>query len=158
MPDNLGVIYKLKTELEKNDVELTTYTTDKSKEEYSFIFDCVKHIQYHINMKGMRVYSIKTRSKKTKYNRRTKINRSNKSFSSYYYNFHIRIYEFKNNEIAKKQFEILNNASKSGEGYCNRNFNTQFVLKKNEIFEFETMDDKSISFMNKYIMFIDDKL
>ena len=51
MPDNLGLINNLNKELEKNNVELTSYTVDKSKGEYSFIFDCVKHIQYHINMK-----------------------------------------------------------------------------------------------------------
>jgi len=157
MPDNLGLINNLNKELEKNDVELTSYTVDKSKGEYSFIFDCVKHVQYHISMKGMRVYSIKTRSKRARYNRRIKINRSNKNFTSYYYNFHIRIYEFENDEIAKKQFEILDQVSKSGEGYCNRNFNTQFVLKKNEIFEFETMDDKSINFMKNYIRFIENQ-
>jgi len=157
MPDNLGLINNLNEELEKNDVKVTSYTVDQSKDEYSFIFDCVERIQYHISMKGMRVYSIKTTSKRTKYNRRTKINRSNKDFSSYYYNFHIRIYEFKNDEIAKKQFEIVDKVSKSGEGYCNRNFNTQFVLKKNEIFEFETMDDKSINFMNNYILFIENQ-
>ena len=150
MPDNLGLLNNLNKELEKNDVEVISYTPDKSKDEYSFIFDCVKHIQYHISMKGMRVYSIKTKSKRTKY-----FNRSNKKISNYYYNFHIRIYEFKNDEIAKKQFEIIDNASKSGEGYCNRNFNTQFVLKKNEIFEFETMDDKSKNFMSNYVRFIE---
>jgi len=150
MPDNLSLINNLNEELEKNDVEVISYTPDKSKDEYSFIFDCVKHIQYHISMKGMRVYSIKTKSKRTKY-----FNRGNKKNSSYYYNFHIRIYEFKNDEIAKKQFEIIDNASKSGEGYCNRNFNTQFVLKKNEIFEFETMDDKSKNFMSNYVRFIE---
>lgn len=157
MPDNLGLINNLNKELEKNNVEVTSYIVDQSKDEYSFVFDCVKHIQYHINMKGMQFYSIKTKSKRTKYNRRTEINRSNKNFSSYYYNFHIRIYEFENDEIAKKQFEILDQVSKSGEGYCNRNFNTQFVLKKNEIFEFETMDDKSINFMNSYIRFIENQ-
>lgn len=157
MPDNLGLINNLNKELKKNDVEVTSYTADKSKDEYSFIFDCVNHIQYHINMKGMRVYSIKTRSKRTKYNKRTKIDRSNKNFSGYYYNFHIRIYEFINDEIAKKQFEIIDEVSKSGEGYCNRNFNTHFVLKKNEIFEFETMDDKSRNFMNNYIIFIENQ-
>lgn len=47
--------------------------------------------------------------------------------------------------------------SKSGEGYCNRNFNTQFVLKSNEIFEFETMDDKSRNFMNNYVVFIENQ-
>lgn len=150
MPDNLGLIENLNKELEKNDVEITSYTTDASKEEYTFIFDCVKHIQYHISMKGMRVYSIKTKTKRTKY-----FDRSNKKFSSYYYNFHIRIYEFENDEIAKKQFEIIDEASRSGEGYCNRNSNTQLVLKKNEIFEFETMDDKSRNFMSNYIGFIE---
>lgn len=157
MPDNWGLINNLNKEFEKNDVEVILYTVDQSKDEYSFIFDCVKHIQYHISMKGMRVYSIKARPKRTKYNRRTEINRSNKNFSSYYYNFHIRVYEFANDEIAKKQFEILDQVSKSGKGYCNRNFNTQFVLKKNEIFEFETMDDKSINFMNNYIIFIENQ-
>lgn len=150
MPDNLDLINSLNKELEKNDVDVTSYTADKSKDEYSFIFDCVNHIQYHISMKEMRGYSIKTKTKRTKY-----FDRSNKKFSSYYYNFHIRIYEFKNDEIAKKQFEIMDEVSKSGEGYCNRNFNTQFVLKKNEIFEFETMDDKSRNFMSNYIRFIE---
>ena len=157
MPDNLGLINNLKKEFEKNDIEMISYTVDESKDEYSFIFDCVKHIQYDISMKGMRLYSIKNRSKSTQYNKRTKVDRSNKNFSSYYYNFHIRIYEFKNDEIAKKHFEIIDEVSKSGKGYCNRNFNTQFVLKKNEIFEFETMDDKSKNFMKNYIIFIENQ-
>ena len=58
MPDNLGLINNLNEELEKNDVKVTSYTVDQSKDEYSFIFDCVERIQYHISMKGMRVYSI----------------------------------------------------------------------------------------------------
>ncbi|MDR2238783.1 MAG: hypothetical protein LBE92_21930 [Chryseobacterium sp.] len=127
MPDNLVLIDSLYEELEKNDVEVTSYITDKSKDEYNFIFDCVNLVQYHINMKGMRTYSIKAKSKRIKYNRRTKMDRSNKTFSSYYYNFHIRIYEFENDEIAQKQFEILDKASRSGEGFCNRSFNIQLV-------------------------------
>nr|WP_314499509.1 hypothetical protein [uncultured Chryseobacterium sp.] len=157
MPDHPGIISNLNKELEKNDAEVTSYTVDQSKDKYNFIFDCVNHIQYHINMKGMRVFSIKTRLKRTKYNRRTITDRSNKNFSGYYYNFHIRIYEFENDETAKKQFETLDQVSKSGEGYCNRNFNTQFVLKNNEIFEFETMDDKSRNFMNNYVLFIENQ-
>jgi hypothetical protein len=122
MPNNLGLINNLNKELEKNDIEVTSYIVDQSKNEYSFIFDCVKHIQYYINMKGMRVYSIKSRSKRTKYNREQKSIEVIKVFQAI---ITILIFVFMNLKIMKlpkKRFEIIDDASKSGEGHCNSIF------------------------------------
>ncbi len=154
MPDNAIVITNLNKELEKNDLEITAYKVDEIAPEYNFIFDCVNLIEYHIESTGMRAYSIKSNSKSIKLNKK---HRSNKRFSRYYKNFKMCIYEFENEEVANRNFEILEKVSNSGNGNCNRTFNTRYVLKKNEIFEFSTMDMKSLNIMREYLNFIENQ-
>jgi len=69
--------------------------------------------------------------------------------------FKICVYEFENEETAKVNYEILQKAVSSGDGKCNSIFNTEFILKKNEIFEFWTMDRKSLGRMREYINFVE---
>lgn len=151
MPDNALIISNLTKELEKNDMEITAYKIDETEPDYNFVFDCVNLIEYHIESTGMRAYSIKSNTKSIKYHRK---NRSNKRFSSYYKKFNMCIYEFESEEIANKNFETIEKARSSGNGMCNKTFNTHYVLKKNEIFEFSTMDEKSLHAMREYINFV----
>lgn len=151
VPDNQGIIDDLNKELVQNNMTITAYDVNNASPEYSFVFDCVNMIKYDIESTGMRLYSIKSDSKRIKYRNK---HQSNRRFSSYYQEFKIRVYEFESEEKAKRNFDILDKASHSGDGNCNRIFNTQFVLKKNEIFEFATMDEKSLNSMRNYIVYI----
>lgn len=151
MVDNGEIISNLTRELEKNDFSIDAYKVGKDKPEYSFVSDCEKLIQYDIEKTCMRSYSIKSNSERVRYKRR---DYSKKKFSRYNYEFNMCIYEFENEKVAKNKFEILEKATNSGQGYCNKIFNTKFVLKKNEIFEFSTMDEKSLKVMRNYIYFI----
>lgn len=151
VPDNQKIIDDLNKELDKNDMAVTAYDTDKTKPEYNFIYDCVNNVKYHIEKKAMRSYSVKSDFKKIKHKKK---HQSNKQFISYYEEFKICIYEFENEKVAKQNFDVLENVSNSGNGNCNRAFHTKYVLKKNEIFEFETMSEKSLKAMRKYIIFV----
>jgi len=151
MVDNIEIINNLTRELEKNDFSIDAHKVEKQKPEYSFVSDCEKLIQYDIEKTGMRSYSIKSNSERLRYKRR---DHSNKKFSRYNYEFNMCVYEFENENVAKNKFEILEKAINSGQGYCNKIFNTKFVLKKNEIFEFSTMDEKSLTAMRYYVYFV----
>lgn len=151
MVDNVDIINNLTKELEKNDFSIYAHKVEEDKPEYSFVSDCDKQIQYDLEKTGMRSYSIKSNSESVRYKRR---DYSNKKFRRYNYEFNVSVYEFENEKVASNQFEILENASNSGQGYCNKIFNTKFVLKKNEIFEFSTMDEKSLNAMRNYAYFI----
>ena len=153
MPDNTDVISHLTKELEKKDFSISAHTVENEKPEYGFVFDCVKLIQYNIESTGMRAYSVKSNSKNIRYNRREY---SKKKLRRYYNEFKIRVYEFANEKMAQKNYELLNELSYAGNGNCNRTFNTRFVIRKNEIFEFSTMNDKSLNVMREYINYVDD--
>lgn len=151
-PDNTDIINNLTNELEKNDFSISAHTVENEEPEYRFVFDCVKHIQYNIESTGMRTYSVKSNSKKIKYNSRAY---SKKKLRSYYYEFKICVYEFDNEEIATKNYELLDAVSHAGDGNCNRTFNTRYVIRKNEIFEFSTMSDRSLNFMKEYMSYVE---
>ncbi|MBV6881198.1 hypothetical protein NG800_014660 [Epilithonimonas ginsengisoli] len=151
-PDNTDIINNLTNELEKNDFSISAHTVENEEPEYRFVFDCVKHIQYNIESTGMRTYSVKSNSKKIKYNSRAY---SKKKLRSYYYEFKICVYEFDNEEIATKNYELLDEVSHAGDGNCNRTFNTRYVVRKNEIFEFSTMSDRSLNYMKEYMSYVE---
>lgn len=151
-PNNADIINHLTNELEKNDFSISAHTVENEEPEYRFVFDCVKHIQYNIESTGMRAYSVKSNSKKIKYNSRAY---SKKKLRSYYYEFKICVYEFENEEIATKNYELLDEVSQAGDGNCNRTFNTRYVVRKNEIFEFSTMSDRSLNYMKEYMSYVE---
>lgn len=153
MPDNTDIINRLTKELEKNDFSIFAYTVQNNEPEYGFVFDCVRLIQYNIESTGMRSYSIKSNSKNIRYNRRAN---SKKKLRSYYQEFKICVYEFENEEIAQKNYKLLDEVVQAGAGNCNRTFNTRYVIRKNEIFEFSTMSDKSLNFMKMCMSYVTD--
>ncbi|KFC23626.1 hypothetical protein [Epilithonimonas lactis] len=153
MPDNTDIINHLTEELERHDFSISAYTVENEKAEYRFVLDCVKHIQYNIQSTGVRAYSVKSNSKKIRYNSRTY---SKKKLRSYYYEFKICIYEFENEEIAQKNYDLLDEVSHSGNGNCNRTFNTRYLIRKNEVFEFSTMSDRSLNFMKEYMSYVEE--
>jgi carboxypeptidase C (cathepsin A) len=152
MPDNLSVINNLTKELTRNQIEINAYNVDATEPEYNFVHDCVNLVTYYIERTGMRMYAVKSEKQKVKYRRRSQ---SNKRIRGYYQEFKICVYEFENEETAKVNYEILQKAASSGDGKCNDIFNTEFILKKNEIFEFWTMDRKSLGHMREYINFVE---
>lgn len=153
MPDNADIIGNLTKELQKKDFTISAHTVENDTPEYGFIFDCVNLIQYDIETLGMRAYSVKSNSKRIRYNKSTF---SKKKLTNYYYEFKIRVYEFENEDVAKKNYEFLVQISNAGNGNCNRTFNTRYIIRKNEIFEFSTMSEKSLNYMKEYMNFVED--
>lgn len=151
MADNSNLINSLTKELESHDFSIDAYQVKKDVPEFRFVSDCDRMVQFDIDITGMRFYSVKSNSENVRYNKRSL---SKRKFRRYNYEFEVGVYEFENERIAKNKFEILEAASLSGQGYCNKIFNTRFVLKKNEILEFSTMDEKSLKTMRKYIDFV----
>ena len=136
-PDNTKLIEALEKQLK------TDHFTVKLRDNtYQFsVNNCVENKKITLKGEGIREY----------FARSTK---PEKGTTDYYADFVLRVYEFANDEMAKKNYHILNEALNSPGKFCNGKSSDRLILNGRELFFIGTRAEMFSTYTKRYADFI----
>lgn len=137
--DNAPLFDALKAELEKNNFKI-----EELKQNNGAGFDNCEENTI-ISMKGKGIRSYFARSSKPA-----------KNTVDYFPDFHLDVFEFPNEKIAREKFEIMDKALQSDGRFCNGKAPQILVMNKNEVFLLATRAEMFRGYIEDYAKFIEE--
>lgn len=119
--NNEALFSKFRSDLESK--KFAIEQSDMNEKHGGSYSNCEKNLILNIKGQGIRWYYIKRKEAKPK---------------NYYPDFSLRVYEFKNENEAKLNFDKINLALKSNGRFCNGKSPIVIVRNRNEVFELST--------------------